>query len=336
MKRDEFDRLGTELWNLSTRLRRDEPANKNIAQNNKAQNTSIVCRLRAFAFLLLDSAGSQAVKGRERRACIRLMKVALKAAKVCVLGEELESATKVLERAATYEDLLSSETRDTDAGGEELDITKRLRLEYFSVRTALVGLHNRPISAPLTRNCQAFRQDRIDTAEHFFAKCKQLNSASCPEIAENLAELLYEIGKHALVKRNHEVAVRWLERACDVLGEQDLGMLSPEAGELRLCILQSLGKSVLYSIRATLTDFAVQAHMTLKTAEGTDRAWHLVKLMEADYGEKMVVPLLKIELLSASEHIDENEYYNGKLLTDYMTWTNQGSAESNDLDHRTQ
>ena len=56
--------------------------------------------------------------------------------------------------------------------------------------------------------------------------------------------------------------------------------------------------------------------MTLKTAEGTDRAWHLVKLMEADYGEKMVVPLLKIELLSASEHIDENEYYNGKLLTD--------------------
>ncbi|KAL1601070.1 sporulation-specific protein 22 [Nothophoma quercina] len=80
----------------------------------------------------------------------------------------------------------------------------------------------------------------------------------------------------------------------------------------------------------------IQAHMTLKTAEGTDRAWHLVKLMEADYGEKMVVPLLKIELLSASEHIDENEYYNGKLLTDYMTWTNQGSAESNDLDHRTQ
>lgn len=90
-------------------------------------------------------------------------------------------------------------------------------------------------------------------AEHFFAKCKQLNSASTPETAENLADLFYEIGKHALTKRNYEAAVKWLERACEALGGEDLGMLGPEAGELRLCMLQSLGKSVLYLDCTNLT-----------------------------------------------------------------------------------
>lgn len=46
--------------------------------------------------------------------------------------------------------------------------------------------------------------------------------------------------------------------------------------------------------------------------EAIDEGWHLLKLMEADYGDKMVVSLLKIELLSAAEHIDASEYYNGK------------------------
>jgi hypothetical protein len=37
--------------------------------------------------------------------------------------------------------------------------------------------------------------------------------------------------------------------------------------------------------------------------------------MESDYGDKLVVSLLKIELLSTADHIDGNEYYNGKLLS---------------------
>jgi hypothetical protein len=81
----------------------------------------------------------------------------------------------------------------------------------------------------------------MDTAEHMFTKCKQLTSALTPTTAETLADLLYEIGKDALTKRNYEVAARWLERAYDVLGEQDLDMLSPEVGELRLSAMQSIG-----------------------------------------------------------------------------------------------
>lgn len=136
-KRDELDKLGTELWNLSTRLRRDDPSQNGKTKEDKARSSSIVCILRAYAFLLLDSAGSQMVKGRERKSCIRLMKVALKAAKVCTLGQDLESATKVLERAATYEDILANEGQHDKS--DDADAANRLRLEYFAVRTALVG-----------------------------------------------------------------------------------------------------------------------------------------------------------------------------------------------------
>lgn len=39
----------------------------------------------------------------------------------------------------------------------------------------------------------------------------------------------------------------------------------------------------------------------------------MVELMEADYGDKLVVSLLRLELLSAGEHIDEAEYYRGQF-----------------------
>jgi hypothetical protein len=88
---------------------------------------------------------------------------------------------------------------------------------------------------------QAWRQDRMDTAEHMFAKCKELYRALTPSSAESLADLLYEIGKDSLTKRNYEGAIRWLERAHDVLGDQDMELLSPESGELRLSTMHSLG-----------------------------------------------------------------------------------------------
>jgi hypothetical protein len=82
----------------------------------------------------------------------------------------------------------------------------------------------------------------MDTAEHMFAKCKQLVNASTPATAESIADLLYEIGKDSLTKRNYELAVRWLERAHDVLGEKDMELLSTEAGELRLSTMHGIGE----------------------------------------------------------------------------------------------
>lgn len=44
--------------------------------------------------------------------------------------------------------------------------------------------------------------------------------------------------------------------------------------------------------------------------------------METDYGDKVVVSLLKIELLSTADHVDENEYYNGESISNRRVCTN--------------
>ena len=76
------------------------------------------------------------MKGRERKNCMRLMKVALKAAKVCIENKEVEGATKVLERAAEYQELLGQTADELDG---EAELGERLCLEYFALRTTLVS-----------------------------------------------------------------------------------------------------------------------------------------------------------------------------------------------------
>jgi hypothetical protein len=132
-KRADLDKLGIELWNLSTRLRRNDPVHSNEHDRPKTMDTEdgvAICLLRAYAFLLLDSAGSHKVKGQERKACIRLMKIGLKAA------NDLDCATRVLERAAAYEEILTGQGQQRD--GDDTTIAGRLQLEYYAVRAALV------------------------------------------------------------------------------------------------------------------------------------------------------------------------------------------------------
>ncbi|KAH3908764.1 hypothetical protein HBH56_171760 [Parastagonospora nodorum] len=272
-RQDELDKLGTELWNLSTRLRRDETTTNSKTKYDAKENDRALCLVRAFAFLVLDSAAAHA-KGRPRKSCIRLMKVALKAARMCITSKEISHATKLLERAAEYQEVLGKED---DAANDESEMARRLRMEYFAVRTTL-----------------AWRQDRMDTAEHMYAKCKQLAVALTPSSAETLADLLYEMGKDSLSKRQYEAATRWLERAYDTLGEQDMEMFSPEASELRLSTMHGI----------------VQACVKSNTTGARDKAWQMLKLMETDYSDKMLVSLLKIELLSSSETFDSVEFYN--------------------------
>lgn len=135
-KQDELDKVGTELWNLSTRLRRDDAEHEGRNKEDATRKSRILCLLRAFAFLLLDSVDGQGTKGRQRKGCIRLMRVALKAARVCIEGNELSNAIKVLERAAEYQEVLGKEGER----GEDIELANRLRVEYFAVRTTLVSV----------------------------------------------------------------------------------------------------------------------------------------------------------------------------------------------------
>lgn len=136
-RQDELDRLGTELWNLSTRLRRDDWESKGNTKDHVTAGKRALCLLRVFSFLLLDTASIQAIKAKERKSCIRLAKVALKAARICIESGDLDSATKVLERASDYQDALDKSAHHD--GEEEAEIGRQLRVEYFAVRISLVS-----------------------------------------------------------------------------------------------------------------------------------------------------------------------------------------------------
>jgi hypothetical protein len=116
-------------------MRRDDASNGTKGREGTGPKNRSLCLLRAFSFFLLDSAAAQA-KSRTHKSCVRLMKVALKAARVCIDGNELSNVTKILERAAEYQDVLGKETDDTSS--HEGEVTRRLQMEYFAVRTTLV------------------------------------------------------------------------------------------------------------------------------------------------------------------------------------------------------
>lgn len=63
-----------------------------------------------------------------------------------------------------------------------------------------------------------------------------------PAAAESLADLLYEIGNSALAAGQQSLASRWLRRSYDTLSLHGLEAFSPDASELRLCVLHALGE----------------------------------------------------------------------------------------------
>lgn len=115
-----------------------------------------------------------------------------------------------------------------------------------------------------------------------------------PHTAESLADVLYEMGKDLLESQQYSMAVKWLERAYEVLERQELDMLSINAYELRNSIIQS----------------SVKALLGLQDDSSLGKARNLVSLLENESGDKLIVLLLKLELLSAStrETFDSNSY----------------------------
>lgn len=116
-----------------------------------------------------------------------------------------------------------------------------------------------------------------------------------PYTAENMANVLYEMGKDLFHKQQHLLSVKWLERAYEVLTSQELDKLSMDANELRISIMQMF----------------VKALLALNTPEMTERAQGIIRLLENEIGDKLIVLLLKLECLSSApgELFDSNMYH---------------------------
>ncbi|KAL2024147.1 hypothetical protein VTK56DRAFT_9927 [Thermocarpiscus australiensis] len=203
------------------------------------------------------------------------MKLGLKVVRDCIDAEEFKLAGLVMQMTADYKGWLQDMAGSLPE--EEVRECRCLEVEYFIMRTALSWVEN-----------------RLDVAEHMYAKAELLRQFLSPDYAGRLADVLYEIGKSLTARSDFTIAVKWLERANEVINGQELEQLSREGIELRLAILQAL----------------VSALLGTGTDEGLERAKNYVDFIEAEAGNKFVVSLLKLELLqkTPAEVFDSEAY----------------------------
>jgi hypothetical protein len=114
-----------------------------------------------------------------------------------------------------------------------------------------------------------------------------------PSTAESLADLLFEMGRDLLGKRQSDLAVKWLDRAFAVLNSQELDRLSSDASELRTSIIQC----------------SVKALLAVGQQDAKEQAENLVGLLETEVGDKLIVLLLRLELLSVSGDVFDSVSY---------------------------
>lgn len=112
-------------------------------------------------------------------------------------------------------------------------------------------------------------------------------------MAVMVADMLFEIGRGVFGKHQYEDAVRWLERAHNVVGERDLEELDHDFVELRLAIL----------------NFLVRAYLRLGDPEAREKASGIVDMLQLESGDKMAVQLLRIDVLAADSELDVEKYH---------------------------
>ncbi|MCJ1250157.1 hypothetical protein MMC30_007383 [Trapelia coarctata] len=208
-----LDEEGTKLWNLSSKLKKDEAA-----------SSKLICLVRVFSCLLLDC-GHRSTAGSTPNA-IRILKCALKTTKLCLDQGHTALAERIVEKAAYYDELLQQS--DTTGHEDGATLQDDLSREYYVMRVAL-----------------AWRQGRLDLAENWLAKFDDSTNTLNPVLTENLADLLLEIGSDCSSKVSYEAAAKWLERAYDALMSRDLDELSSDAGDLQTAIMHALARALM-------------------------------------------------------------------------------------------
>ncbi|KAL7624283.1 sporulation-specific protein 22 [Parahypoxylon ruwenzoriense] len=263
----QLDSAGTDLWNCCVQIKRQDDADVSPAR------TKLLTIARVFSFFVLVLAqwGDRNAPGD----LLRLEKLAIKTGRSCIADSELRFASLVLQKAAEYNGLLQS--LQAELPKEESDACKKLEAEYFTLRIA-------------------WKEDRLDVADHLYEKADAFKHTIDPLSAENLVDSLFEIGKYLTTKKNFSLAIKWLERAYAFINNQDFEQLSREATELRLAICQAL----------------VRACLNTDTAEGFRKAENHVCYIESEIGDAPVVLLLRLELLlgSPAEVFDGDAYAN--------------------------
>ncbi|KAI1809954.1 meiosis protein SPO22/ZIP4 like-domain-containing protein [Poronia punctata] len=258
---------GVSLWNWCTQEKRGITGSDTPSKDR----LFVLVRVMSFSVLSLSLRNDET----SPTVIIQLVKIAIKTARCCIAQGEFAFALWVLQKAVDYNGLLQ---RLQSSSAEDLHTCSQLEADYTTLRIVL-----------------AWEEDRIDVAEHLYGTAeKVMRKLTDPASAEKLADALFEIGRGLAKKKNSVLAVKWLERAHELLNAQDLDRLSRDALELRLAISQAL----------------VQVYLDMRTPDYFDRAENHVAYIESELGDKLIVLLLRIELLlsSPAETFDSDAY----------------------------
>ena len=110
--------------------------------------------------------------------------------------------------------------------------------------------------------------------------------------AEELVDLLFEIGRSRGKEMQWAEAVHWLERARDMFLSHSHNLLSSNAGELRISIMHDM----------------VRALLNLESEESQEKSWNIVRELEIDCGHRLAFLLLKLDVFAANSPQSAQNY----------------------------
>lgn len=252
---------GRKLWNECIKEKR------RIDHTPMSEARSrLFVRIRVFAFLVHALARENHGKRNRDTAedVVYLLNLALTVGRVCIEGSDLDGARLGLHKVADYVERLKAMNGESREGA---DVTTKFEAEYLTMRTAL-----------------AWKEARLDVAEHMYTKAESLRHHLEPPSAEHLADTLQHIGSDLFSKSDHSMALKWLRRAYELINGQELERLSRQGLDLRLEICHDL----------------VQVLLATGSPEHIQEADDLVAYLESEIGDKPVVLHWKLEILQKS------------------------------------
>ena len=113
-----------------------------------------------------------------------------------------------------------------------------------------------------------------------------------PRWAENVADLTLEIGKDQIAKASYHVAQQWLEKSYDLMLAHRLADLSADAPDLKM----------------TISYHTIKALLKIGGDIERERARGLLIDLRLDCGDRLVVLLLELDLLSTQPTPIAKEY----------------------------
>lgn len=160
-----------------------------------------------------------------------MLKVALKAARLCLDKNELGHAQTALQTCSQYtkeeesESLMQLAQIENDADDRVLTL-RELTGEYFLLRL----LHS-------------WKSDRPDLANLFYSKLRLPGQIQFPNLALKTAVLFYDFAKSLSSEEKRDDALKWYERAFSALAACRAEALDQDSAELLLSIGISFSKA---------------------------------------------------------------------------------------------